>query len=204
MNNWLLEFDATYGKLLDPVVKKPILNMCQRREGFNLIFKLLLSFKKDSFEIIETGTLRNPGAWTDGQSAFLFSKFVDHFGGVVRSVDISQEACLISKSFINSNNFFVDCSDSIEWLKTQNLKNADLFYLDSYDVKFKDDADSAEHHLNEFLIIEPFLKENSIVVIDDNVFLEHGRSGKGRKVYKYLADKNIFPVYDKYQIIYKF
>ena len=45
-----------------------------------------------------------------------------------------------------------------------------------------------------------------IVAIDDNtVWLEtNKRAGKGRLIFEYLADKNIFPLHDDYQIIYKF
>ena len=197
MNNWLQEFNSTYGPKLT-------FRKCPRSDGFNLIFHSLLSLKDGPFEIIETGTLRNPGGWKDGQSTFLFSLLVDEFGGFVRSVDLNEEACSISKNFVTSPNFSVSCADSLVWLKEQDLKNVDFFYLDSYDVNFKNDNDSAEHHLQEFLIIEPNLKENAIVAIDDNVFLEERRAGKGRKIYEYLASKNVFPIYDNYQIIYKF
>ena len=76
--------------------------------------------------------------------------------------------------------------------------------MDSYDVEWSDDEPSATHHLNEFLVIEPFLK-NTVVAIDDNSFLTSGkRTGKGRKIFEYLEKKSILPVYDEYQIIYKF
>ena len=103
--------------------------------------------------------------------------------------------------------FSVTCSDSVSWLAAQtDLQTVDLFYLDSWDVKWDNDHDSAEHHLREFLAIESFIKPGAIVAIDDNArFLQTGtRTGKGRRVVEYLEAKGIFPVYDAYQIIYKF
>jgi hypothetical protein len=65
---------------------------------------------------------------------------------------------------------------------------------------------SAEHHLKEFLAIEKYMKSGVILAIDDNSFLfnENQRTGKGMLIYEYLKNKNILPVYDDYQIIYKF
>jgi hypothetical protein len=48
--------------------------------GFDIIFRLLLNQKQSNFNIIETGTLRIPGNWMDGQSAKLFTEFVDLYG----------------------------------------------------------------------------------------------------------------------------
>jgi hypothetical protein len=95
----------------------------------------------------------------------------------------------------------------VSWLAAQaNLDQVDLFYLDSWDVKWNNDQDSAEHHLKEFLAIEPHLKPGAVVAIDDNArFLNNnGRTGKGRRIVEYLEAKNIQPIYDAYQIIYKF
>jgi hypothetical protein len=197
MNSWLQEFNEIY-------VPKLTSRNSPRGEGFNLIFESLLAFKKGPFEIIETGTLRKPDAWKDGQSTFLFSLFVDEFGGSVKSVDLSKDACDVSKNLINSSKVSISCANSLDWLKEQDLTNVDFFYLDSYDVNYSNDEDSAEHHLQEFLIIESKLKKNSIVAIDDNILVDGIRAGKGRKIYEYLASKNIFPIYDNYQIIYKF
>jgi hypothetical protein len=94
----------------------------------------------------------------------------------------------------------------VEWLQSQpDLEDVDLFYLDSWDVKWANDRDSAEHHLREFRSIEPYLKPGAIVAIDDNArFLDGRRTGKGRRIVEYLADKNGHPIYDAYQIIYQF
>jgi len=179
----------------------------QRVQGFELMFDLLMQHPKSQYHIIETGTCRDPGNWKDGQSAMIFTSFVDKVGGSVRSVDIDSGACERARDWIASDRFQVFCSDSVSWLKQQqDLDQVDLFYLDSYDVKWHDDVPSAEHHLQEFLAIEPYLKPGAVVAIDDNARLlaTGARTGKGRRILEYLESKNKLPLYDHYQLIYQF
>jgi hypothetical protein len=81
-----------------------------------------------------------------------------------------------------------------------------MFYLDSYDAVWNDDTPSAEHHLKEFLAIEPFLTPGTVVAVDDNSrwVNTNQRTGKGRLVVEYLEQKGIYPIYDEYQIIFQF
>lgn len=179
----------------------------QRAAGFDLMFDLLLAQSRSAYEIVETGTCRNPGNWKDGQSAVLFSTFVDFHGGHVRSVDIDPAAVDRARAHISNTGFEVTCADSVAWLASlKDLDQVNLYYLDSYDVKWQDDSASAEHHLREFRIIEPHLRKGTVVAIDDNArFLDSGRrTGKGRCIVEYLEQKNILPIYDHYQIIYQF
>lgn len=179
----------------------------RRGDGFRVMFEALLALDRPEYHIIETGTLRNPGNWKDGQSAFLFTEFVTHHGGWVRSVDIDGAACATAREALTSDRFSVTSSDSVIYLSgLADLDTVDLFYLDSWDVKWHNDHDSAEHHLREFLTIESHLKPGTVVAIDDNArFLDSGlRTGKGRRVVEYLSDKGHAPIYDAYQIIWKF
>jgi hypothetical protein len=171
------------------------------------MFQKLLANNNPQYKIIETGTLRNPGNWKDGQSAQLFTEFVDCYSGSVRSVDIDARAVDTANSAIQSKNFKSHCSDSVAFLKQQtDLHEVDLFYLDSWDVKWENDSDSAEHHLKEFLAIEPHLKSGAVVAIDDNsrLLTDNRRTGKGRRIVEYLEQKGIKPIFDHYQIIYEF
>ena len=210
MKNWIKVYQKEY---------KPLLNvnanggkrgvdgrLYNRAEGYELIFKYLLESKNENFQIIETGTVRNPNNWKDGNSGFLFSEFVKNYGGFVRSVDIDPTAVEAANSFIDNNYYRSHCSDSVTWLSSQDdLSTVDLFYLDSWDVEWANDEPSASHHLKEFKAIEPFLRVGSIVAIDDNAIkLDRTRTGKGRMIVEYLSEKNIDPVYDQYQIIYRF
>lgn len=211
INGWNRRFDQVYRPLLDNSIsgaKRGLQEgIGQRAQGFALMFDLVLGSPQHRYEIIETGTCRNPGNWKDGQSAVLFTDLVDHFAGRVRSVDIDPTAVANARSHVASERFQVYCKDSVTWLQEQtDLESVDLFYLDSWDVKWENDHDSAEHHLREFLAIEPYLKPGAVVAIDDNArFLLSGlRTGKGRRVVEYLENKNKKPLYDQYQIIYQF
>ena len=208
---WLKHYRDNYYSLLNPTVsgaKRGLTEgLYQRAEGFNLVFAWLESREQDQYHIIETGTLRNPGNWKDGQSARLFTEFVDYHGGTVRSVDIDPAAVTSAQQSIPSARFTSTCQDSVEYLREQtDLNRIDLFYLDSYDVKWADDHLSAKHHLREFQVIEPHLKPGAMIVIDDNSrFLDSNhRTGKGHYIADYLSAKGHEPLYDAYQIIYRF
>jgi len=209
--SWLTYYRNKYYPLLnpDPLENAGILanGMYKRDIGFDIMFRLLLNKKQHDFSIVETGTLRTPGQWKDGQSAFLFTEFVIAQGGQVRSVDIDPEACAIASTALSVEQFSVTCSDSVEWLaQLTDLGGVDLFYLDSWDVDWADDTASAEHHLKEFQTIESFLHPGTVVAIDDNSrwCCSGQRAGKGRAVLEYLESKGHFPIYDEYQIIWQF
>lgn len=207
---WYDIFCEVYRPQLDPAVsgaKRGLEEgLYQRGQGFDIMFRHLLQ-QSAPYRIIETGTMRNPGNWKDGCSAHLFSEFVDAYGGTVRSVDIDATACAASRTAIASANFSVHCADSVAWLSAQpDLDQVNLFYLDSYDVKWDDDTPSAQHHLKEFQAIESCIGHGTMVAIDDNARRIHdgARTGKGRMIVEYLAAKKITPIYDAYQIIYIF
>jgi len=194
-----IQFDGVQGVLADGFYNRAV--------GFDIIFRLLLNQKQSNFNIVETGTLRTPGNWMDGQSARLFTEFVDLYNGQMRSVDIDSVACEAARNTIVSDKFSVALSDSVDWLKQQtDLDQVDLFYLDSYDVDWNDDTTSAEHHLNEFMVIEPYIRPGVVVVVDDNSrwVNNNRRTGKGRRVVEYLETQGHFPIYDEYQIIFQF
>jgi hypothetical protein len=194
-----IRFEGTQGVLADGFYNRAV--------GFDIIFRLLLNQKQSNFNIVETGTLRTPGNWMDGQSARLFTEFVDLYGGQMRSVDIDGQACEAARNTLTSTNFSVTHGDSVEWLGTlTDLDQVDLFYLDSYDVDWNDDTASANHHLNEFLIIQPHIRPGCVVVIDDNSrwVNNNRRTGKGSRIVDYLYGQGHMPIYDEYQIIFQF
>jgi len=62
-----------------------------RGETFRRIFEILEAMEKSSYTIVETGCARKQDNWGgDGQSTLLFDRFVNHWGGSVRTVDINQ------------------------------------------------------------------------------------------------------------------
>jgi hypothetical protein len=211
MNTWLDHYRRIYYPLLniqyDGVQGVLAEGFYNRAVGFDVIFRLLLNQKQSNFNIVETGTLRTPGNWMDGQSARLFTEFVDLYGGQMRSVDIDSVACEAARNTIISNRFSVAHSDSVAWLQQQtDLDQVDLFYLDSYDVDWNDDTASAEHHLKEFMVVQPHIRPGTVVVIDDNSRWVNNsrRTGKGRRVVEYLETQGHLPILDEYQIIFQF
>ena len=206
----VMEWLENYRDLLTPTISGAKRGLQEgigvRYPGFEIMFGLLWARGSDWYNIVETGTLRNPGNWKDGQSARLFLEFVNLTSGTVRSVDIDPKACDQARRALTDERFHVYCADSVTWLESQrDLEEVDLFYLDSWDVKWHDDHDSAQHHLREFRAIEHNLKPGAIVAIDDNArFLDGRRTGKGRAIVEYLDRQGYRPIYDAYQIIYQF
>lgn len=180
-------------------------NEMNRTESFSVLFNSLLKkTNNEGFNIIETGTSRVLDTFFEGCSTKLFSEFVELFGGNLTSIDNSIEVHNEAKKYFSSSKIEFITDDSLQALRKINLDNVDLFYLDSYDVEFDNDRKSAGHHFSEFKIIEPFLKD-CLLAIDDNICDENGRRyGKGRIIYQYLSEKNIFPIYDGYVLVYKF
>ena len=135
--NWLSVFAEKYSQLLDirtsgaqRGLKEGIY---QRSKGFQIIFEMMFKNKNQNFNIIETGTIRKPNNWKDGNSGFLFAELTKMHGGLVKSVDINQKAVDTANNFVNSKHYTAYCSDSVAWLKQQtDLDQIDLFYLDSY------------------------------------------------------------------------
>jgi hypothetical protein len=208
-NNFLDVYDQQYYDKLNPTMdwerQGVTSNLCQRGDGFRLVFQMLINQKKDCYRIIETGVLRTPEKWTDGQSTFLFQEFVKYYNGIVEAVDISSEACEIAKTHLDSAYVKVFNDDSLNFLSTISLDNVSLIHLDSYDIKWSRPQASAEHHLAEFKVIENKIKKGTILLIDDNTRKLDGTvTGKGMLVVEYLMSKGIFPLYYNYQLIYQF
>jgi len=208
--NWLTQWSERNCERLSPVISGAKRGLQEgigiRFPGFETMFRLLIAQGLPWVNVIETGTLRNPGNWKDGQSSVLFTEFVEAMGGTVRSIDIDASACESARRAISNRCFSVYCDDSVSWLTNYpNLDQVDLFYLDSWDVKWHDDHDSAQHHLREFHAIEHKIRPGAVVAIDDNArFLDGRRTGKGRCIVEYLDARGHKPLYDAYQIIYQF
>jgi len=182
------------------------IDLYQRAEGYKLLFQKLESKKIDFYNFVETGILRKKDNWKDGQSTFLFQEFIKHHdeNGKIFCVDINEASCLAANKILDKKIVEIMCGNSLDYLPLISSKNVNFYHLDSWDVKWHDPDLSAAHHLQEFKIIEPNLISGTIVMIDDNSFLDGVRTGKGRDIYFYLKQQGKLPLYDKYQIIYEF
>jgi hypothetical protein len=111
--------------------------------------------------IIETGT----SAWGI-DSTRLFDSYVRKYGGQLLTVDLRREAQM-QLSYQLSKNSHCFIADSVEFLTKYNTINADLYYLDSFDLDLSNPFPSAEHGFNEFKSILENLTPGKLLLIDD-------------------------------------
>jgi hypothetical protein len=172
-----------------------------RAATFEKIFEHL-----DEFEdplIIETGTYREENNYTgDGCSTLLFDNYIDiKKTGRLVSVDIDPAACELALS--STKHAEVYEADSVEFLETFGaFEDLAVLYLDSYNITdWRNDWAPAAHHLKELFCAKEFLRNNTLIVVDDNIKTPNGqRYGKGRLIYELMESIGIEPWFDQYQI----
>ena len=146
-----------------------------RSNGFARIFEHLDSFDRP-VGIVETGCTRNADNWSgDGGSTRLFDHYAEtHPGSVVYSVDLDAKATELCRSLV-SDRVRIHTGDSVKFLqgladrRPTDLPFVDLLYLDSFDVNFNDTSPSALHHIKELIASSPFIRADTLVVVDDCV-----------------------------------
>lgn len=172
--------------------------------------------------IFETGS----SAW-GSNSSLLFDSYVNSFGGEFFSVDLRVEP-MMSLSKMCSSRTQLHCDDSVAFLKRNlsKIRNADLVYLDSWDVDWSDPLPSAIHGFHEFMTILPCLKPGALLLVDDTPrdsivlmqvqpqsvpeFLASAEKylfipGKGGLIKKYLENNSIGSAIEhQYQLLWKF
>ena len=111
--------------------------------------------------IVETGT----SAWgTD--STRLWDHYVELFGGKFYSIDIRRDASLELFGQMSKNTSLV-VSDSVKFLEKNSQINADLYFLDSWDLDLDNPILSALHGMQEFMAIKSNLQSGTVLFIDD-------------------------------------
>lgn len=151
---------------------KPHLGM---REGSMTAALAHLDGLPDPITIVETGCLRQPGNWGDGQSTMLFARYISARGKGARgySVDLDPGATAVCRGVVGDA-VDVRTGDSVAVLPKIRAELASegrlvsLLYLDSYDVDFSAPMPSAIHHLMEFAIMAPALAREALVLVDDS------------------------------------
>lgn len=203
-----------------------------RKDTFLQIFKKLEKKQNKQFFIIETGASR--GGPNDlegnGSSTYLFDKFINFYDGIVISFELNKNTVDLVNSTVSSKTKVI-CKDSIEGiisLMNYKIHELDLLYLDSLDTKFDNDSESANHALNEFKSSIFYLKNKSLIFIDDTPInidylppwvkndTNRGKNpkyinslkfpcGKGRNILEFIKDKPEFQIINhKYQIIIQY
>ena len=144
-----------------------------REISFRKIFKYLDAISTPII-IVETGCLRDPDNFMDGQSTLLFDKYTQSRGkgSKVYTVDIDSKATKVCKEAVSKHVEIVTDSSvryltylSKKFLKTKT--KVSMFYLDSFDVDWRYPHPAAAHHLKEFTAINRLLYKDTLVVVDD-------------------------------------
>ncbi|MBI1943063.1 MAG: hypothetical protein HYS35_05295 [Betaproteobacteria bacterium] len=186
-----------------------------RSETLRKAFEILEAMDKGRYSIVETGCARKDDWYGDGQSTLLFDRFVNHWDGAVRTVDIDPLACERLRARV-SGKVTISCGDSVAYLRSllgNEELHVDLLYLDSYDLDWRNPHPAALHHLHELCAVMPLLAGGTLVMVDDTarnqafitlkgremVVHDFGVAGKGGYVAEFFAKIGCAPVIEGYQ-----
>lgn len=161
---------------------------CDRFNTFKLALKYLYSYE-DLPNIVETGTIRVENDFGAGYSTYIFGECISIFGGSLTTIDNDPTNIETSKRLTNEfkSNIKYVLDDSLRVLRNYNEK-IDLLYLDSFDCPIEGDASESQlHNLKEFMLIEPRLHKNTLILIDDVNF---PNGGKAKLTHEYLESNN--------------
>jgi len=167
-------------------------------------------------KIIETGT----AAWGTN-STRLWDAYIRKNGGSLISVDIRPEASgRLAGQLCSSSK--CEVSDSVAFLRRNQQSNADLYFLDSWDVDWANPHEAALHGLAEFEALPGNLNSGTLILIDDTPlspqyipsdFIETASSyfqthhvwpGKGALVLKQILKSDGFEVlFHEYALLFR-
>ena len=184
---------------------------------FKKLFENMVNVKEPI--ILESGI-----ASAGTQSTYLFNEYVRKYGGQFWSVDINKN--LVDKNIGKMcPATHLVCDDSVHfftnWVITNN-KQADVIYLDSWDLDFYDPEPAGIHGLNEYNALLPSIKKNTLLLIDDTpatpywldtrgklfndmtVFYKNNNYLPGKGMYVLNEPKEAVTLLHNYQVLYKF
>lgn len=176
----------------------PFLNVGQfkRADTFRKALVYLEEKSRPPYTIIETGTTRIFGNWSDGQSTQIWNEFVQYHGGQVISIDINQQYIEAVKTKFPKVSCF--CGDSVKTLSLleNQIPIANLIYLDSFDLDRFNPMPSAIHHLKELTAIYGRMQKGSLLMVDDCVT---DKIGKHILVKEFMENIGKQPLFTGYQ-----
>jgi|TARA_Y100000114_G_scaffold105057_1_gene98360 cephalosporin hydroxylase len=178
---------------------KPLLGL--RETGFTKTFEYLRRIKEPV--IVETGTVREDYNFEgDGCSTILFDNYIDKQGGKLITIDIDPAACKNART-VTTHAEVIE-ADSVEYLSTLE-GHVDLLYLDSFNIyNWLDDWEASGHHLKELFAAKNIIKEGTLIVVDDNLYMKNTDSnkkfGKGRMIHEMMKSIGIPPYIDGYHM----
>jgi len=208
------EKDNTY-KMFSNEGKRMHLNYLTFKE----LFKNMEELKKP-LNILETGI-----ASAGTMSTYLFNEYVRKYGGRFWSVDTNKNLVDIHSGNMCPASTLVH-DDSVnflsQWAEFHSNEQADVVYLDSYDLDWNDPHPSALHGLNEYIALMPVLKKNSLLLIDDTPstpywldtrgglyvdmldYYNKNNSLPGKGAYVLKVKKNAEMLMHNYQVLYRY
>lgn len=202
---YLRYFDRKYRSLLKGGIKVFGVD-ADRFTSYQRIFRELLGRRQRDFTIIETGCAFG-GGWCHGSSSFLFTEFLNVFGGKLISIDLSPEHMSACRRLVETvrpvsgrAQFVPMVGDSVSILRTL-PDRADFVYLDSWDLERDDPEPSMRHHMAEFKAAKPIFvrSQDLIVAVDDN--LKPLGIGKGKYILEWAKQTGQNVLLDDYQLV---
>jgi hypothetical protein len=157
------------------------------------------------------------------KSTILFDEYIKKYGGFFWSVDIDRELVDKHKGNMCPATQLV-CDDSVRFFKDWSNKydEANVIYLDSYDLDFYNPEPSGVHGLAEYKALMPVIKKNTLLLIDDTPINPYWLDDRGKLYYdmcNYYNNNNFLPgkgmyvlneiknadnLLHNYQVLYKF
>ncbi|MEM7197890.1 MAG: hypothetical protein AAF352_05935, partial [Pseudomonadota bacterium] len=143
-----------------------------RGASFAFLFDLLCKMGKNHYRILETGGLRKPNNFGDGQSTALFDWFVRVHGGFVWTID-NNIAVAQTIEKIGLQHTHVVCADSVVFLDHMRhmgmTQGWDVIYLDSMDSNISPEKLLPQAHSLKETSALGHLPAGTIVVFDDSI-----------------------------------
>jgi hypothetical protein len=125
------------------------------------------------------------------QSTYLFNEVVRKYGGRFWSVDNDPELVAAHQGNMCPGTKLIH-NDSVAFFKewtsasTSTSPNADVIYLDSYDLDFYNPEPSAKHGLAEYMALKPAIKKDTLLLIDDTPINPYWLDTRGETYYDML------------------
>lgn len=168
-----------------------------------------LNMLRPNLTIVEVGMTRQEGNWKgDGYSTPLFAYHVEKNQGSFYSIDIDPEAIKVSKRImsnygIEGRNTFLICADAISFFLHDPISDIGLLYLDAWDYTGDNGtrSESMIKHLELFQLVEPYLDDGALVVVDD--IFDEEYTGKGKLLIPYMLSVGYKILEKGYQVILK-
>lgn len=144
-------------------------------------FKAAISLflQRNSFNVLETGCQRAKDDFGAGCSSLIFAETLKEFPdkGLLYSIDISYDNLRICHECIKhtGETFKLLHGDSVKIL-SETSGAIGLLYLDSMDYEIYQQKESQIHQLNEIKAIYDKLNDDTIILLDDNMFENGGKT----------------------------